>query len=65
MFFAPELYEKEDFLKPPISLEQELHRIYPKAKAKSKNPRSDKLIRISLKNGEDHGYLFILLIAYR
>ena len=51
LFFAPDLFEKVDFSKPPISLEQELHKIFPKAK--TINRKSDKLIKVNLKSGEE------------
>ncbi len=55
LFFSPDLYEQVDFSTSPISLEQELHKISPKAK--SKNRRSDKLINVRLKNGEEQWVL--------
>lgn len=55
LFFAPDLFEKVDFSKAPTSLEQELHKIYPKAE--SKNRRSDKLVKVHLKSNEEQWIL--------
>ncbi len=56
LFFAPDLYETIDFGKGIVFLEQELHKVIIKHK---KGKRiADKIVKVSLKNGEEK-YVFI------
>lgn len=56
LFFAPDLSEAIDFRKGIIFLDQELHKIIIKQKKGKKI--ADKIVKVSLKNGEDK-YVFI------
>ncbi|MGG3691056.1 hypothetical protein ABEU88_18030, partial [Caldifermentibacillus hisashii] len=56
LFFAPDLYEAIDFGKGIVFLEQELHKVIIKHKKGKKI--ADKIVKVSLKNGEEK-YVFI------
>ncbi|QQK75331.1 Rpn family recombination-promoting nuclease/putative transposase [Salicibibacter cibarius] len=55
LFFAPDLYEEMDWSKTPDSLEQELHRIFPKWKKGTKY--TDKLMKVPLKSSKEQWVL--------
>lgn len=54
LFFAPDLHKKLDWSKQADSLEQEFHRVFP---VKKGTKYTDKLMKVHLKNGEEHWVL--------